>query len=73
MVTKLEVFNLFYSIKQVSRSGGGTLHAKMTRNCVSSEVLLEMENKLKHDTDLFQYYIKLRDRCPKIAPPPKPK
>jgi hypothetical protein len=73
MTTKQEVFQLFYSVKQVSRSGGGTLHAKMTRNNVSSEDQFKMENSVKYNPDLLKYYIKLRDRNVNIAPPPKPK
>ncbi len=72
-MSKQEVFDLFYSMQQVSRLGGGTLHSKMTRNRISSEILLEMENKIKQDGDLLKYYIKLRDRSPNIAPPPRPK
>lgn len=75
MVSKREVFDLFYSMQQVSRSGGGALHSKMTRNSVSSENQLKMEKQLRelNDVDLLAYFVKLRDRNPKIAPPPKPK
>lgn len=69
--TKGEIFDLFYVIHSVSRSGGGEPKKKMTRAAVSLNVISAVEKKIK-DRKLLDYYIKLRDRKAGIAPPPRP-
>jgi len=69
--TKGEIFDLFYEINSVSRSGGGEPRKKMTRAAVSLNVINVMGEKIK-DQKLKDYYIKLRDRKAGIAPPPRP-
>ena len=73
MTTKAEIFDLFYGKQNVVRKGGGKIKTKMTRQTPSSEAMFEMEAKLRGNQKMTQYFVKLRDRKPGIAPPPRPR
>lgn len=72
MVSKGEIFDLFYKIQPVTRSGGGTSKNKMTRCTVTSDEQKKMKEKIGDDSKLMVYYDKLLNRDVTIAPPPRP-
>lgn len=73
-VTKMEIFALFYGIAPKTRAGGGKLKNKMTRKNASLETCTAMLMRIKkHSPELEDYYHKLCNRSPSIAPPPPPK
>lgn len=73
MATKQEIFDVFYSKKLTTRSGGGTAKTKMGRNYPSLEAIAALGKKAKETSnELHQYFVKIRDRNPNIAPPPRP-
>ena len=74
-ITKIGVFNVFYSLQSVTRKGGGTAKNKMTRNNVPLKVINNTQQLIMKSSNpkLLKYFEKLRDRNPKIAPPPSPK
>jgi hypothetical protein len=70
-MSKQEIFDFFYSVQQVSRSGGGKPKAKMTRR--SDIPLIAIDNLKKMITsDNMDYFNKLLNRDPNLAPPPRP-
>ena len=71
-ITKATIFDMFYQKQTVSRSGGGTQRKKMSRIAVSAEDMDSMEKRLSGNKKLLEYFKKLRDRKPGIAPPPYP-
>ena len=71
-MNKHAIFDLFYSPQDVTRSGGGKVKTKMTRNNVPLASLKKIEQYIE-DPKLKSYYEKLRDRPCNIAPPPRPK
>lgn len=72
MVSKGEIFDLFYKIQPVTRSGGGTSKNKMARCSVTSNEQKKMKEKIKDDSKLMTYYNKLLTMNVTIAPPPRP-
>jgi hypothetical protein len=72
MVTKQEIFDLFYQRQLTSRSGGGNAKTKMTRCTVTKEAQTTMLSKINDDIDLLNYYNKLLNRAANLAPPPRP-
>ena len=71
-ITKIIIFNTFYSIQEKSRSGGGKLKSKMTRKNVPLKEISDLEKNIDN-TNLLNYFNKLKDRKINLAPPPKPK
>ena len=69
--TKQSIFDVFYHIKDTSRSGGGKIHKKMTRRDVSLEKINSVKKTL--DKPLLKYFEKLSNRPSNLAPPPRPK
>lgn len=72
MVSKQEIFDLFYKIQPTTRSGGGTSKNKMARCAVSKQDQDTMLSKIKDEAKLLAYYNKLLTRDVTIAPPPRP-
>ena len=70
-LTKSDIFDIFYSVQNTTRSGGGKLKSKMARNNVSTKQLIILNSMT--DTKMLKYYEKLRDRKSDIAPPPRPR
>ena len=69
--TKQSIFDIFYIIKDTSRSGGGKIHKKMARRNVSIETINSVKKTL--DPPLLKYFEKLSNRQCNLAPPPRPK
>jgi hypothetical protein len=74
-MSRTEIFDLFYQPQEVTRSGGGKSHKKMTRVKTSFESIVLMEKKLKdlNDANLIKYFEKLKTRGKDLAPPPPPR
>ena len=70
--TKCSIYDIFYHKQMVTRSGGGTLKNKMCRRMVSVDVTETFQKKLAGDKKLLEYFNKLKNRNPSIAPPPRP-
>lgn len=70
--TKQSIFDVFYSVKETSRSGGGKNHKKMSSNNVSLEKINLIKKSLNGDKDMLKYFEKLHNRPKNIAPPPRP-
>lgn len=65
MVSKGEIFDLFYKIQPVTRSGGGTSKNKMYCDFRWTE---KVKEKIGNNTKLMAYYVKLLTRDVTIAP-----
>jgi hypothetical protein len=72
MVTKTEIFNLFYSKQITTRKGGGTTKCRMARNNPSYSAIENMRMRVQGDDDAQKYFETLYNRDSRIAPPPKP-
>ncbi len=72
MTTKADIFDLFYGKQMVTRAGGGTSKSRMTRKMPTFEEIEVVKSRVKGDSELAEYFVKLRDRSPTIAPPPRP-
>lgn len=73
--TKGDIFDFFYEKRKSVREGGGTVKMKMGRKNISHEESQKFFNDLKRNGNpmLVKYFLRLRDRKPGIAPPPRPK
>ncbi len=73
--SKGDIFDVFYQREETTRAGGGMTKKKICRQKVSVDVLNKIELELKghENPKLLAYFIKLKDRNAKIAPPPRPK
>lgn len=71
--TKADIFDVFYSKKDVVRKGGGKVKTKMTRNVVSDKAISDIRREIMDDPKLMKYFTKLKERRSDIAPPPRPK
>ena len=72
MVTKTEIFDLFYEPQDTVRSGGGKVKTKMASRSVTTAEQQNILQKIRTDQVLTDYYNKLRHRDKKLAPPPRP-
>lgn len=72
MTSKSDIFDIFYSKQDVVRGGGGKIKSKMTRKNPSLLEIQKMEELVRHNKPLFNYFKKLLIRDPNIAPPPRP-
>jgi hypothetical protein len=72
LVTKADIFDLFYGKQLVTRAGGGTSKSRMTRKMPTFEEIEAVKSQAKEDPELMKYFVKLRDRSPTFAPPPRP-
>ena len=71
VISKSNVFYLFYARKEVVRKGGGNARKKMCRISPSFTAVQSL-GKLITDSEILKYFVKLRDRKPGIAPPRPP-
>jgi hypothetical protein len=79
-MSKVLIFDLFYGVREVSRSGGGKKKNKMTRLLVSKKAQDKMVGEIKKSDNVdfyMKYYLKERDRGPSpngvMTPPSRPK
>lgn len=72
-ITKATIFDMFYQIGEVTRSGGGKAKKKMGRINPDFNTLEEVRKRLVEakDDKLIAYLEKLKHR--KTGPPPRPK
>ena len=71
-IEKTTIFDTFYKPILTTRAGGGMPKKKMRRITPTYEQMLCMELQIKTNNRLLAYYTKLKNRDPKIAPPPRP-
>jgi hypothetical protein len=69
---KTKIFDIFYKPMIKTRAGGGTPKKKMGRITPTYKQMQSTELKNKNNKHLLTYYTKLKNRNPKIAPPPRP-
>ena len=69
---KTKIFDTFYKPILTTRAGGGMPKKKMRRITPTYKQMLCMELKIKTNNRLLAYYTKLKNRDPKLAPPPRP-